>query len=302
MKHLQTTNTVLMVRPVAFGFNEQTAVNNAFQEKGFSGDAQYSALKEFDEFVKLLIENDVTVEVVYDNEDPPTPDSIFPNNWFSTHPGTLVLYPMFAENRRHERREDIIELVKRRNNTTMTIDLTDWEKRGKYLEGTGSLVLDRVNRIAYACHSPRTNAEVLEDFAENLDYDYVIFNAHDSNGKEIYHTNVMMCVGSQFVVICLDAVKDIEEREMLIDTIEDSGREIIEISLEQMEKFAGNMLELTNNKGDNLLIMSARAKNSLDEDQISIIESYCKIISPDLTAIETNGGGSARCMLAEIFN
>jgi hypothetical protein len=290
-----------MVRPVAFRYNEQTAVNNTFQEKGFEGDTQESALQEFDSFVKLLIENDVRVEVVYDTIDPPTPDSIFPNNWFSTHEGTLVLYPMFAENRRSERREDIIELIEKKYDVNNIIDLTGWEKRGKFLEGTGSLILDRVNNLAYACKSPRTDEEVMEDFAEKTNFEYILFDAFDSKGNSIYHTNVMMCLGSNIAIICLDAITNIAEREAVIEALEDSGREILEISLEQMENFAGNMLELRNHRGQQLLVMSERAKESLEEEQLEMINRHCKIISPDLSVIEINGGGSARCMIAEIF-
>lgn len=302
MKRIQTTDSVLMVRPVSFGYNEQTAINNSFQQKGFEKNAQECALQEFDSFVKLLIENDINVEVVYDTIDPPTPDSIFPNNWFSTHPGTLVIYPMFAQNRRNERREDIIELIKIKAHINNVIDLSNHEQMGKFLEGTGSLVLDRVNNIAYACKSPRTDDDVLEEFASALDFEYIIFDAKDKDGGPIYHTNVMMCIGSEFAVVCLDSVVNIDERVSLIESLEEDGKEIVEISLEQMENFAGNMLELVNSKGNHLLIMSERAKESLNEDQIEKLESFCKIVSPDLTTIETNGGGSARCMIAEIFS
>ena len=302
MKRIQTTDSVLMVRPVSFGYNEQTAINNSFQQKGFEKNAQECALQEFDSFVKLLIENDINVEVVYDTIDPPTPDSIFPNNWFSTHPGTLVIYPMFAQNRRNERREDIIELIKTKAHINNVIDLSNNEQKGKFLEGTGSLVLDRVNNIAYACKSPRTDDDVLEEFASALDFEYIIFDAKDKDGGPIYHTNVMMCIGSEFAVVCLDSVVNIDERVSLIESLEEDGKEIVEISLEQMENFAGNMLELVNSKGNHLLIMSERAKESLNEDQIEKLESFCKIVSPDLTTIETNGGGSARCMIAEIFS
>lgn len=301
MKRIQTTDSVLMVRPVSFDFNEQTAVNNAFQQKGFEKDAQEIALQEFDSFVKLLIENHITVEVVYDTIEPPTPDSIFPNNWFSTHPNTIVLYPMYAQNRRNERREDITDLIKNKAHITTIVDLTKWEGKGKFLEGTGSLVLDRVNNIAYACKSPRTDENVLEEFASALDYEYFLFDATDKDGKQIYHTNVMMCIGTEFVVICLDSISNIDERVALIESLEENGKEIVEISLDQMENFAGNMLELVNSKGEHLLIMSARAKSALNQKQISTLESFCKLVAPELTIIENNGGGSARCMIAEIF-
>ena len=358
---MQTTDKVLMIRPVRFSYNSQTAVNNAFQESGIPEElSQRQALKEFDAYVEMLRNEGIEVMVVEDTATPHTPDSIFPNNWLSLHsaeeladgastlpgsahpstaapstanPGSAapcsrvaVLYPMFAENRRAERRQDIIEAltgavapscVAAADSPDCTgaadapscasaalLDLTSYEKRNLFLEGTGSLILDRNEHLAYACQSPRTCEEVLEEWSSKMGYDYFLFHAEDMNGNPIYHTNVMMSVGEQLAVVCLDAITDIEERMSLIELLEESDKEIVEISLEQMNEFAGNMLQLHTVKEGELkyiMVMSARAKDSLDQDQIEAIEKYCKIVAPDLEFIERNGGGSARCMLAEIF-
>lgn len=324
---MQTTDKVLMIRPVRFSYNSQTAVNNAFQESGIPEElSQRQALKEFDAYVEMLRNEGIEVMVVEDTATPHTPDSIFPNNWLSLHSaeelaeGTsrvAVLYPMFAENRRAERRQDIIEVLTGAVAPSCTgaadapscasaalLDLTSYEKRNLFLEGTGSLILDRNEHLAYACQSPRTCEEVLEEWSSKMGYDYFLFHAEDMNGNPIYHTNVMMSVGEQLAVVCLDAITDIEERMSLIELLEESDKEIVEISLEQMNEFAGNMLQLHTVKEGELkyiMVMSARAKDSLDQDQIEAIEKYCKIVAPDLEFIERNGGGSARCMLAEIF-
>ena len=330
---MQTTDKVLMIRPVRFSYNSQTAVNNAFQESGIPEElSQRQALKEFDAYAEMLRNEGIEVMVVEDTATPHTPDSIFPNNWLSlhsaeelaegasnltgfAHPGSAapcnrvaVLYPMFAENRRAERRQDIIEAltgaVAPSCASAALLDLTSYEKRNLFLEGTGSLILDRNEHLAYACQSPRTCEEVLEEWSSKMGYDYFLFHAEDMNGNPIYHTNVMMSVGEQLAVVCLDAITDIEERMSLIELLEESDKEIVEISLEQMNEFAGNMLQLHTVKEGELkyiMVMSARAKDSLDQDQIEAIEKYCKIVAPDLEFIERNGGGSARCMLAEIF-
>lgn len=325
-----------MIRPVRFSYNSQTAVNNAFQESGIPEElSQRQALKEFDAYVEMLRNEGIEVMVVEDTATPHTPDSIFPNNWLSLHSAeeladagsrVAVLYPMFAENRRAERRQDIIEALTgavapscaaAANSSDCTgaadapscasaalLDLTSYEKRNLFLEGTGSLILDRNEHLAYACQSPRTCEEVLEEWSSKMGYDYFLFHAEDMNGNPIYHTNVMMSVGEQLAVVCLDAITDIEERMSLIELLEESDKEIVEISLEQMNEFAGNMLQLHTVKEGELkyiMVMSARAKDSLDQDQIEAIEKYCKIVAPDLEFIERNGGGSARCMLAEIF-
>ena len=307
-----------MIRPVRFSYNSQTAVNNAFQESGIPEElSQRQALKEFDAYVEMLRNEGIEVMVVEDTATPHTPDSIFPNNWLSLHSAdeladvgsrVVVLYPMFAENRRAERRQDIIEAltgaVAPSCASAALLDLTYYEKRNLFLEGTGSLILDRNEHLAYACQSPRTCEEVLEEWSSKMGYDYFLFHAEDMNGNPIYHTNVMMSVGEQLAVVCLDAITDIEERMSLIELLEESDKEIVEISLEQMNEFAGNMLQLHTVKEGELkyiMVMSARAKDSLDQDQIEAIEKYCKIVAPDLEFIERNGGGSARCMLAEIF-
>lgn len=299
---MQTTDTVLMVRPVNFGYNPQTADNNLFQKEGHSENAQQRALEEFDSFTKLLQENGVRVIIVEDTLHPPTPDSIFPNNWFSTHSeGNLVLYPMFAPNRRDERDDKIVELIKRETASTAVVDLTDYEKRDLFLEGTGSMILDRENRIAYVCHSVRSNEEVLGDFCSKLDYTYIYFDASDKRGEKIYHTNVMMSIGTDVAIICLDAVDNISDRELIIESLEESGKEVFEISLDQMDSFAGNMLELHNREGEKILVMSLSAYNSLDSFQRERLNSFYRLLTPDLNTIEMNGGGSARCMMAEIF-
>lgn len=342
---MQTTDKVLMIRPVRFSYNSQTAVNNAFQESGIPEElSQRQALKEFDTYVEMLRNEGIEVMVAEDTATPHTPDSIFPNNWLSLHSAeelaegasrVAVLYPMFAENRRAERRQDIIEALTGAVAPSCTgdalapsciaavdspdctgaadapscasaalLDLTSYEKRNLFLEGTGSLILDRNEHLAYACQSPRTCEEVLEEWSSKMGYDYFLFHAEDMNGNPIYHTNVMMSVGEQLAVVCLDAITDIEERMSLIELLEESDKEIVEISFEQMNEFAGNMLQLHTVKEGELkyiMVMSARAKDSLDQDQIEAIEKYCKIVAPDLEFIERNGGGSARCMLAEIF-
>lgn len=303
--YMQTTSKVLMVRPVRFGFNEQTAENNSFQKRGYELSAQDMALAEFDKFVSLLESNGVEVIVVEDTPEPHTPDSIFPNNWFSTHAtGELILYPMCAPNRRLERKEGVLKMIKEvgeRGKMKKIIDLTHFEKENLYLEGTGSLIFDRKNKLVFACRSPRCDIAVLEELCEKLDYEFLDFGAFDRDGMPVYHTNVMMCVGEKFVVVCLDSIKNIDERTELISFIEDCDKELIEISIDQMEQFAGNMLQLKSKEGDPLLIMSATAKRALSSEQLERLSSYCKILAPELESIEINGGGSARCMLAEIF-
>jgi hypothetical protein len=247
---LQTTDTVLMVSPVAFDYNEETAVNNAFQEEGDESNTAKLARKESDAYVQLLKDNGINVITVKDTKKPNTPDSVFPNNWFSTHSdGTFVLYPMFAENRRLERKPAALAAIEANFNKKRTVDLTHYEKKGLFLEGTGSMVLDRVNKIAYACESPRTNKTVLEDFCRQLGYSPILFKAVDAEGKEIYHTNVMMHVGTEVAVICLDSVKDPEQKAKVRHSLEGTGKTIVEISFDQMNHFAGNMLELRNRKG-----------------------------------------------------
>ena len=298
----QTTDTVLMVSPVAFDYNEETAVNNAFQEEDNQSNTAEEAREESDAYIKLLEDNGINVIAVEDTKKPHTPDSVFPNNWFSTHDdGTLVLYPMFAENRRLERKPAALEAIEANFDEERVVDLTHYEEEGLFLEGTGSMVLDRVNKIAYACESPRTNRTVMEDFCKQLGYSPVLFKAVGADGTEIYHTNVMMHVGTDVAVVCLEAIQDEAQRTEVKESIEGTGKTIVEITFDQMNHFAGNMLELHNKDGQPCLVMSLAAYNSLTKEQVEFLESKMTLITPDLECIEQNGGGSARCMIAEIF-
>jgi hypothetical protein len=299
---MQTTNHLLMIRPVRFEYNAQTAVNNAFQEAGADQEmVRQLARQEFDAFVSKLQNAGVDVTVVNDTEDPHTPDSIFPNNWVSFHTdGTIVLYPMYAENRRLERKPHVLKAIEAKFKTGEVVDLSSYESQNIFLEGTGSMVLDRENKIAYACLSPRTDKQVLQAFCDRLGYKPAAFTSVDANGQEIYHTNVMMCVGDRYVVICLESIADEGERKMVEQTISASGKEIVQISYDQMNHFAGNMLQVQNNKGENLLVMSSQAFHSLTEEQVAPLEKYNPILHSSLNTIESNGGGSARCMMAEV--
>lgn len=299
---MQTTSRILMVRPARFAFNEETAANNYFQQKSNSDSVAEKALNEFDAFVNLLRGNDLDVTVIQDTPEPWTPDSIFPNNWFSSHiSGELVLYPMFAENRRMERKPEVMDLLTRKLDHRKIIDLTHWEKEEQFLEGTGSMIFDREKRIAYACRSPRTSENVLRDFCARMNFDSVVFDSTDTNNNFIYHTNVMMAIGTQVAIVCLESIKNEDEREKVISRLKTTGKIIVDISLEQVTHFAGNMLELKSRNGSPLMIMSAAARQALTMEQETIISTYNKILSPELSTIETNGGGSARCMIAELF-
>lgn len=298
---MQTTSHLLMIRPVNFSFNAETAVNNTFQVAGAADHAQEQALAEFEGFVQLLRDNQVDVTVVQDTPDPYTPDSIFPNNWVSFHDdGTVCLYPMYAVNRRQERKPGILKLIGEKFDIDATLDFSGYENEGVFLEGTGSMVLDRDHKIAYACLSPRTNEAVLLDFCAKMGYTPEFFTAIDAHDQLIYHTNVMMCIADRYAVVCLDALPYEPEQMQLAATIEASGKTIVTITLDQMNHFAGNMLQVHNQQGEKLLVMSSQAYASLDPGQISRLESFNPILHASLTTIETNGGGSARCMLAEI--
>ncbi len=291
-----------MVKPAAFGYNEETSVNNHFQTNSGESDIPERARQESEAFIALLEESGINVIAVEDTPEPHTPDSVFPNNWFSTHEdGTLVLYPMFAPNRRLERKPAVLDVIRANFNVKRTVDLTCYEKRGLFLEGTGSMVLDRVNRIAYACRSPRTSAEVLEDLCGKIDYKPLLFDAFDAGGTRIYHTNVMMSIGTEIAVICQDSIRDLSQRTRVRESLEKSGRTVMEISLGQMNCYAGNMLEIRNRAGDPCLILSLTEYCCLSNEQRGILESRMKLIIPSLECIEKNGGGSARCMLAELF-
>ncbi len=302
MTNNQSTSHILMIRPVNFGYNEQTAMSNAFQQRGAENSlVQIRALNEFNNMVGLLRENGVDVTVIDDTEGPHKPDSIFPNNWVSFHAdGNVFLYPMQAENRRLERREDIISKLEDRFAPKHIIDLSRFEKDDKFLEGTGSMVLDRENKIAYACLSPRTNREVLDLFCEQAGYTAICFDAVDERGQAIYHTNVLMCIGSKFAIVCMDAIPNPHEKIVVTESIKTTRKEIVDISFEQMNRFAGNMLEVKSKAGETLIVMSENAHQSLLHEQIEALEKYGKLIYADINTIETNGGGSARCMMAEV--
>ena len=302
---MQTTDTVLMIEPAAFGFNAETAQNNYFQINSENAETQTKALQEFNNFVEKLRSKGINVITVIDTLEPHTPDSIFPNNWISMHSdGTVVLYPMCAVNRRWERRNDILEMLQKNFKVKEIIDLSAPENDGKFLEGTGSMIFDHENKIAYGSVSLRLDEKLFREFCEKFGLTPVVFHSYQTANNErlpIYHTNVMMCVADQFVVICLDCIDDETERKNVVNAIFNSGKEIVEISENQMQQFAGNMLQVQNSEGKKFLVMSQSAYQSLNQEQISNIEKYSEIIYSDLETIETNGGGSARCMLAEVF-
>lgn len=308
MRTKQITDTIFMVRPVAFRTNEQTKVNNYFQEELaiLNSEINLKAQEEFDVFVEKLRSVGIKVIITSDDKKMDTPDSIFPNNWMSTHAnGDFVIYPMYAENRRKERREEVLDLIEsegfRINNV---IDYTEAENEGYFLEGTGSIVLDRVNGKAYCALSARADEELFIEFCEDFDYFPIVFTANqtvEDKRLAIYHTNVMMAMAEHFCVIALTTIDDKKERKNLINHLKESGKEIIAISEEQMNQFAGNMLQLKNKDGDTFMVMSLAAYKSLNPNQIKSIEKDCTIIHSDLSIIETCGGGSARCMMAEVF-
>lgn len=305
----QITDTILMVRPINFRMNEQTAVNNYYQQSidnVLPATIQKQAEEEFDAFVKKLRESGVQIVVVQDTIEPNTPDSIFPNNWVSFHSdGTVGVYPMFAENRRLERREDILEQLESEGFLIENVvDYTAAEDDELFLEGTGSIILDRVNNIAYCALSPRADEDLFIEFCEDFEYTPVIFTANQTvNGerKAIYHTNVMMALAEYFAVICLDSIDDKKERKMVVKQLKESGKQIVAITEAQVEQFAGNMLAVKNVKGERITIMSEAAFKSLNADQVGIIEKHSKILYSNINTIETCGGGSVRCMMAEVF-
>ena len=305
----QTTNSIVMIRPVAFRMNEQTAVNNYYQ-KVLDGllpaTVNAKAQQEFDTFVEKLRAVGVDVTVVDDTLDPDTPDSIFPNNWISFHEnGDVAMYPMFAENRRAERREEILDILEDKGFVINNIvDYTSAEEDGFFLEGTGSLLLDRENSKAYCALSPRADEELFIEFCEDFDYAPVIFEAFqtvDGERKLIYHTNVMMCLGENFAVICSDCIDDKKERKMVLDNLKENNKEIILITEAQVNSFAGNMLEVRGANDKKYLVMSAVAHQCLTLTQIEQLEKHAEILSSSLDTIEACGGGSARCMMAEVF-
>ena len=305
----QITNTILMIRPVQFRMNEQTAVNNYYQkvlDNTSPQNVNSLAVMEFDAFVKKLRVSGIEVIVVQDTQEFDTPDSIFPNNWISFHQnGSIALYPMFAKNRRLERKESVIKSIENQGFSIASVqDYTEAEAASVFLEGTGSVILDRINRKAYCALSPRADEGLFIEFCEDFDFFPVVFSAYQNVGEErlkIYHTNVMMCVGDTFAVVCLNAIDDKKERKNVLNHLKKDGKTIIEISENQVNQFAGNMLQLQGKNQSSYIAMSQAALESLGPDQIAALRNHGRIISSSLDTIEACGGGSARCMMAEIF-
>lgn len=292
-----------MVRPAHFAFNEQTAESNSFQNiPQDSTDIQSKVWAEFDAAVATLRDAGVDVWVIEDTDEVIKPDAIFPNNWISTHEdGTIVLYPMLTANRRAERRIDVVEYLKANNEVKRVLDLSSYESSNQFLEGTGSIVFDHEARIAYACLSPRTHLSVLQRLCTEMGYKSLVFHSTDEQGQDVYHTNVIMGVGKGFVVVCLESVKDENERAFLVNNVIESGKEIIDISFAQVKAFGGNILALSNKEGKQFLALSSSAYFSFTEKQIETIEKYAQLLPISIPTIEIIGGGSVRCMLAQNF-
>ncbi len=309
MHDARITQNIMMIRPVRFDLNEETLASNAFQSSVRNETPQQintKAVAEFDAFVEKLQAAGVNVMVFQDTPKPFTPDSIFPNNWVSFHRnGMVITYPMHAPNRRAERRRDIIDGLEKEHGLKVNqfLDISkNYELNDQFLEGTGSMVLDGANKVVYACLSPRTDAEILENWCRLTDYEPVMFTAVDQKFQKIYHTNVLMCIGDGFVVIALDAIKDDKERQQVESKLKTTGHEVIPISLAQMNQFAGNMLQVCNDKGNKILVMSQTAYNSLIPQQIERLKLYNEyILTADIPTIENYGGGSVRCMMAEVY-
>lgn len=299
----QCADAVLMIRPARFGANPETADSNRFQQGGPSADAHEAAWREFDGLVARLRDAGVAVQVAEDTPEPAKPDACFPNNWVSFHDdGSVVLYPMMAPSRRAERREEpIVQLRDSGFHVARTIDLSSWEARGEFLEGTGSLVLDRCHRVAYACRSPRTTAGALADFAERLGYRAIAFDARGPDGRPAYHTNVLMAIGERFAVVCDEAIPDPGERAMVLRELRHAGHEPIRISVAEMHGFAGNMLALHSAGGGQVIAMSETAWHSLAPATRRALEGHGRIVTAPIPTIERHGGGSVRCMIAEVF-
>ena len=299
---MQTAKKILMVRPAHFAYNQETAKNNYFQNETSNPNINEKAIQEFDNFVSILRSNKIEVIVVQDTIDSATPDSIYPNNWFSTHStGELIFYPMYAQNRRQERKLETIGIIEEHFRAHKVIDLTEWESKNRFLEGTGSLILDHNNRVAYACRSERTDDIVFEEFYTKMNFEPQLFNAYDENENIIYHTNVMLSIGEKFAVICSESIIDENRRDNVINSLQNFKKEVIQISFEQMRSFCANILEVRNSENEHYLIMSEKAKQAFTDYQIKILERHCKLVSSPLNIIEETGGGSARCMIAEIF-
>jgi hypothetical protein len=294
-----------MVRPFAFGYNNETSTTNAFQHQDKpdeQSDIKVKAIEEFDDLVLALKDQNIQVIIIEDTPLPIKPDAIFPNNWLTTHSdGTVITYPLHSGLRRAERREDILELLSNEFKIQNQYSFEHYEEEGKFLEGTGSMILDRTNQIVYACLSPRTDPELLEHFTLLKQYRKVSFRATDPSGKNIYHTNVILAIGESQAIVCLESIHDESEKEVLVQSLTDTGKEIIEITWAQVLHFAGNMLQLKNLHGDLYWVMSQSASSSLDADQRKVLEQNAGIIASPIPTIEYYGGGSVRCMLAEIF-
>lgn len=304
MKFSQAPSTILMVRPASFGYNQQTAGTNAFQQDLTldQQEVQKFALDEFDRMVDTLLAHDVDVRVVEDSVHPEKPDAIFPNNWISFHQdGRVVLYPMLAENRRLERNVELVESLKNDFKVNEVIDLSMYESQGKYLEGTGSIIFDYVHKIAYANRSARTDEIVFNDICKKLGFTPILFNAVDESGLPIYHTNVLMCVGTKFAIVCLDAIRDDYDQEVLLDSLSKTGHQVIAISYAQMQAFAGNMIEVKTKSGEAIVLLSEAAFNSLLPGQLQGINKHAEVLPLSIPTIERFGGGSVRCMVAGIF-
>ena len=297
-------STILMIRPAAFGFNEETAANNYFQTKPGTGkkELQQKASEEFDIMVQALRNYDINVLVIDDTDEPPKPDAIFPNNWLSTSPGGLVyVYPMFAPSRRLEKRDDILKILAEKFIIKDVQDWSEFETEGRFLEGTGSMVIDYENKMIYAAVSERTNPTVLEKFAATNGYQAIVFLATDKNGRPVYHTNVVMTLGEDFCILCEEAIDEEWELIAVRQLLESTDHSIIAITREQMHRFAGNMLQVKNNKGEKYLVMSQTAFDSLRKEQRRMLEAFCKLLPIAVPTIEEVEGGSVRCMMAEIF-
>lgn len=300
----QISDQLLMVRPASFGFNAETAGNNAFQNNlnQASADVQKRALEAFDQYVQKLRDHQIDVLVIEDTENPPKPDAIFPNNWFCTLPGgKVIVFPMYAHNRREEKRDEILQELASHYKVTDVEDWSEYEAENFFLEGTGSMIFDHENKTVYACLSARTHKPLLETFARAHGYRPIYFEASDEQGTPIYHTNVMMHIGTTYAVICLEAIKNKAERIRVAQELQDSGHEVISISLDQVHQFAGNMIQVMSTKGKPYTLMSQSALNSLSEQQREILSIHSQPLPIDISVIETVGGGSVRCMVAEIF-
>ncbi len=294
-------STILMVRPASFGFNDQTAANNSFQQKASFENIQSKVLEEFDTMVDMIRSSGIDVIVINDTPHPVKPDAIFPNNWFCTmDDGSVILFPMYAENRRIERRMDIVEQIKSKFSVLNVIDYSNHEDQKVFLESTGSMVMDHKNKIIYACISERTHPQLLIEFAKDNNYTVIQFTAKDRSGLPVYHTNVLMCIGNKFCVICEEVIEE-ADLERVLASLKKSGKQVISISYNQMLQFAGNMLQLQNKKEEPVLVMSRSAFNSLEEDQKQQLELFTQLLPVNINTIEIIGGGSARCMMAEIF-